>query len=108
MQFKNLGEQKKRNIENKFLSFKVPQIYHLQQIKQGINENPIIYVHRINAHRLKLYAAINQQTDINKEEKQNQGSLVDKVASQTLLVGLVGRVGSVVRASRYIYKTLQT
>lgn len=73
-------------------------IYALQQIKQGDNENPQNFVHRINAHNSKLHASINQQNNLSPQEKNSQQSLIDKMSLNTLLTGLEPKLGAIIRA----------
>lgn len=47
-----------------------------------------------------MYAVINQQNNLNRNQKNAQQVLRDKVALPTLLVSLEDKLGSIVRASR--------
>lgn len=73
-------------------------IHDLNRLKQGNNENPLSFIHRINSHNAKLHSCISSQ-NLTPEQKQSQCVMIDNMCLDTLLTGLDNKIGSIVRAS---------
>lgn len=73
-------------------------IHDLNRIRQGPNENPLGFIHRINAHNAKLHSCINTQ-NLSREQKESQCTMIDNMCLDTLLTGLDSKLGSIIRAS---------
>lgn len=75
-------------------------IFDFQQLKQGHNENPQNFVHRVNAHHAKLYSSINSQIDLSDDQRHAQLKLIDGIALKTLIIGIDNKIGQVLRAAQ--------